>query len=205
MKAAAEAYNKKIADINAAYEKAMAAGDDTDAIRAEGKKLNKQTLKVFAEIQKAFLESSPADVAYGHPTINENAQTLEAVIAALDKKELYNDNETGALDVLYNLNDVLEYNYYIFGVKPADDAVKLYDQKYISTDKTYWGTDAMPPIIYTGETTHKLVRDAEAEKDIDYKAVTGVYKSALTDTMKNIKLYADREVKDMAKVAKLMK
>ena len=127
------------------------------------------------------------------------------MIAALDKKELYNDDETGALDVLYNLNDVLEYNYYIFGVKPADDAVKLYDQKYISTDKTYWGTDAMPPIIYTGETTHKLVRDAEAEKDIDYKAVTGVYKSALTDTMKNIKLYADREVKDMAKVAKLMK
>ena len=37
------------------------------------------------------------------------------------------------------------------------------------------------------------------------KAVTNLYESALADTMKNIKLYADREVKDMAKVAKLMK
>ena len=205
MKAAAEAYNKKIADINAAYEKAMAAGDDTDAIRAEGKKLNKQTLKVFAEIQKAFMETSPDDVAYGHPTINTNAEVLQGAIAALEKEELYNDDETGALDVLYNLNGVIEYNYYIFGVKPATDIMQMYDQKYISTDKTYWGTDAMPPIVYTGETTHKLARDAEAENDIDYKAVTNVYESALADTMKNIKLYADREVKDMAKVAKLMK
>lgn len=205
MKAAAEAYNKKIADINAAYEKAMAAGDDTDAIRAEGKKLNKQTLKVFAEIQKAFMETSPDDVAYGHPAINTNAEVLQGAIAALEKEELYNDDETGALDVLYNLNGVIEYNYYIFGVKPATDIMQMYDQKYISTDKTYWGTDAMPPIVYTGETTHKLARDAEAENDIDYKAVTKVYESALADTMKNIKLYADREVKDMAKVAKLMK
>lgn len=205
MKAAAEAYNKKIADINAAYEKAMAAGDDTDAIRAEGKKLNKQTLKVFAEIQKAFMESSPDDVAYGHPTINTNAEVLQGAIAALEKEELYNDDETGALDVLYNLNGVIEYNYYIFGVKPATDIMQMYDQKYISTDKTYWGTDAMPPIVYTGETTHKLARDAEAENDIDYKAVTKVYESALADTMKNIKLYADREAEDMAKVAKLMK
>ena len=107
--------------------------------------------------------------------------------------------------MLYNLNGVIEYNYYIFGVKPATDIMQMYDQKYISTDKTYWGTDAMPPIVYTGETTHKLARDAEAENDIDYKAVTNVYESALADTMKNIKLYADREVKDMAKVAKLMK
>ena len=83
--------------------------------------------------------------------------------------------------------------------------MQMYDQKYISTDKTYWGTDAMPPVIYTGETTHKLVRDADAENDIDYKAVTKVYENALADTMKNIKLYADREVKDMAKVTDLMK
>ena len=63
----------------------------------------------------------------------------------------------------------------------------------------------MPPVIYTGETTHMLAKAAEAEKDIDYKAAAAVYKKALDDTLKNIRLYADREIKDMAKITKLMK
>ena len=205
MRTAAEEYNRKISEINTAYEEAVAAGDDTEAIRAEGIELNKTTLKVFAAIQKEFMESSPEDIAYGHPTINSNAEILKSAIAGLEKKELYNDDETGALDVLYNLNGGIEYKYYLFGVKPSDDIIKKYDQKYISTDKTYWGTDAMPPVIYTGETTHMLAKAAEAEKDIDYKAAAAVYKKALDDTLKNIRLYADREIKDMAKITKLMK
>lgn len=202
LRTAAEAYNQKIADINTAYEEAMAAEEDTADLRDAGKELNQQTLEVFAAIQKAFLESNPVDVAYGHPTINSNAEVLDAAITALENGDLYTDDETGALDVLYNLNGVLEYNYYIFGVNVGEGIAKMYDQKYISTDKTFWGTDAMPPMIYTGETTHKLVTEGDKA---DLNAVAGVYKTALDDTLKNVKLYADNEVKAMSKITKLMK
>lgn len=206
MKTAAEAYNKKIDEVNTAYEEAMAAGEDTDAIRAEGKELNQQTLKVFAAIQKAFLEASTGDVAYGHPTINSNADTLKAAIDALDKEELATDDEDGALDVLYNLNGGIEYNYYLFETNVGDSISKMYDQQYISTDKTFWGTDTMPPVVYVGETTHDLSKAvAEEEKTVDFKAAADVYQNALDETLKNIKIYSDKEIKDMAEITKLMK
>ncbi len=205
MRTAAEKYNKKIEKINTAYEEAAAAGEDTDAIRAEGKELNKTTLATFAQIQKDFMESSAEDVAYGHPTINSNAEVLEAAVTALENEELTNDDETGALDVLYGLNGGLEYDYYLFGKESADYTVKQYDQQYISTDKTFWGTDCMPPVVYTGDTTYSLVKAASAESDVDYAAAAEVYKSALADTLKNVKTYADNEVKAMAALTEMMK
>jgi Iap family predicted aminopeptidase len=205
MRTAAEKYNKKIEKINTAYEEAAAAGEDTDAIRAEGKELNKTTLAIFAQIQKDFMESSAEDVAYGHPTINSNAEVLEAAVTALENEELTNDDETGALDVLYGLNGGLEYDYYLFGKESADYTVKQYDQQYISTDKTFWGTDCMPPVVYTGDTTYSLVKAAAAESDVDYAAAAEVYKSALADTLENVKTYADNEVKAMAALTEMMK
>lgn len=205
MKTAAEAYNEKIAKINADYEEAMAAGEDTDAIREEGKELNQQTLEVFATIQTAFLEANVADVAYGHPTINSNVEVLQSAIEALDNEELYTDDGTGALDVLYNLNGGLEYNYYIFGMTPASDILKMYDQAYISTDKTYWGTDTMPPVVYVGDTTTELLDASAAEKSVDYEAAAAVYQNALDETLKNVKQYSEKEMKDIEKVTNLMK
>ncbi len=205
MRTAAEAYNAKIAEINTAYEEAATAGDDTAEIRAQGVELNQQTLEVFAKIQKCFFEATTEGVSYGHVTLNSNVETLEAAISALENKELTNDDETGAVDVLYGLNGGLEYDYYIFGIKGSDDIMKMYDQDYISTDKTFWGTDTMPPILYTGHTTHDLVKAAEAGEEPDYEAAIKVYKEALSDTLGYIKSYADDEVKDMAKVSKLMK
>ncbi len=205
MRTVAEEYNAKIAEINTAYEEAATAGEDTADLRAQGVELNKQTLEVFAEIQKCFFEANPEGVAYGHPTINDNVSVLKTAITALENKELTNDDETGAVDVLYGLNGGLEYDYYIFGTEGSDDIMHMYDQDYISTDKTFWGTDTMPPILYTGHTTHDLVKAAEAGEEPDYEAAIKVYKEALTDTFKEIKSYADDEVENMAKVTKLMK
>ncbi len=206
MRAAAEDYNAKIAEINAAYEEAARAEEDTAAIRAEGVELNSRTLEIFAQIQKYFFEANMEDVAYGHPTINSNVEILKTAISALENNELTNDDETGAVDVLYGLNGGLEYNYYIFGVNGSDAVTKMYDQKYISTDKTFWGTDSMPPVVYTGHTTYELVRAAGGDSDaaVTDEAVN-VYKNALTDTLKNVRTYADNEIKDMAKITKLMK
>ena len=79
----------------------------------------------------------------------------------------------------------------------------MYDQKYISTDKTFWGTDSMPPVVYTGHTTYELVRAANGKAVTD--ETINVYKNALTETLENVKTYADNEIKDMAKITKLMK
>lgn len=130
---------------------------------------------------------------------------MKAAIDALDKEALTTDDEKGALDVLYNLNGGLEYNYYLFGTNVADSISKMYDQEYISTDKTFWGTDTMPPVVYVGETTHDLSKAAAAEKTVDFKAAANVYQNALDETLKNIKTYSDKEIKDMAEVTKLMK
>lgn len=208
MRSAAEAHNEKIADLNTRYEKAVADEntDEIDKLRTEGKELNQTSLKAFKQVQDAFLKADDVNVYIGHPTINDNVQTLQGVIAGLEKEELYaEDEESGALDIAYNLNSVHDYGYYLFGKKTADSIGQMYDTDKVSKEKSYWGTDKMVPVYYVGHTTYDLVRQAEDENaKIDYKGAIKVYQKALNQALKDVKSYSDAEIKAMGDITKTL-
>ncbi|MEG2344577.1 MAG: M28 family peptidase [Anaerovoracaceae bacterium] len=211
LRTAAQGYNEKIADVNERYEKAIkdkAADGDIEKIRAEGKALNKTTLKAFKCIQDEFLKADDVAVYIGHPSVNNNVNVLKGVITGLEKKELYNKDETsGALDQAYNLNAVHDYNYYNFSVKVSNNISHMYDpSKEKNNTRTNWGTDKLVPVYYVGETTYKLVQQANAEdKNIDYAGAAKVYKKALKQALGDVKSYTATEIKGMEKVAKILK
>ncbi len=210
LRTAADAHNKKITDVNDRYEKAIAdkaSDEDIAKLREEGKALNQTSLAAFKQVQDEYLKTDDVGVYIGHPNLNANVETLQGVIAGLEKKELYaEDEESGALDIAYNLNVGHDYGYYIFSKKVADDIGQMYDSSKVSKDKSYWGTDKMIPVYYVGDMTYKLVRQAEDENaKIDYDAALKVYNKALKQALKDVKKYADAEVAGMNKIAETLK
>lgn len=210
LRAAAEAHNKKITDVNDRYEKAIAdkaSDEDVAKLREEGKALNQTSLAAFKQVQDEYLKTDDVGVYIGHPNLNNNVEVLQGVIAGLEKKELYaEDEESGALDIAYGLNVGHDYNYYIFSKKVGDDIGQMYDSSKVSKDKSYWGTNKMIPIYYVGDMTYKLVRQAEDKNaKIDYDAALKVYNKALKQALKDVKNYADAEVEGMNKIAETLK
>ena len=209
LRAAAEAHNAKIQDLNTRYEEAVAAESSDDEIaklREEGKALNSTTLEAFKAIQDEYLKTDDVGVYIGHPNINSNVETLQGVVAGLEKKELYaEDEESGALDIAWQLNAAHDYGYYLFDKDAVDSIVEMYDGDKVSRDKSYWGTDKMVPVYYVGDTLAELVEDAEDEDaDIDYDGALKVYQDTLKQALKDVKDYSAAEVKGMAKIADIL-
>ena len=210
LRTAAEAHNAKIQDLNSRYEEAVAAESSDDEIaklREEGKTLNKTTLEAFKAIQDEYLKTDDVGVYIGHPNINSNVETLQGVVAGLEKKELYaEDEESGVLDIAWNLNSAHDYGYYLFDKEAVDSIEEMYDGDKVSKDKSYWGTDKMVPVYYVGDTLSKLVQQAEDENaEIDYDGALKVYKDTLKQALKDVKDYSAAEVKGMAKIAEILK
>ncbi len=210
LRTAAEAHNQKISDLNDSYEKAVSEGaseEDIAKLREDGKALNKKSLAAFKQVQDEYLKTDDVGVYIGHPNINNNVEVLQGVIAGLENEELYGDNEeSGALDIAYNLNSAHDYGYYIFSKKVADDIAVMYDNDKVSKKKSYWGTDKMVPVYYVGDTTYKLVRQAEDENaKIDFAGAIKVYQKALDQALKDVKTYSEAEVKGMNKIAETLK
>ena len=209
LRAAAEAHNAKIQDLNTRYEEAVAAESSDDEIaklREEGKALNSTTLEAFKAIQDEYLKTDDVGVYIGHPNINSNVETLQGVVAGLEKKELYaEDEESGALDIAWQLNAAHDYGYYLFDKDAVDSIVEMYDGDKVSRDKSYWGTDKMVPVYYVGDTLAELVEDAEDEDaDIDYDGALKVYQDTLKQALEDVKDYSAAEVKGMAKIADIL-
>lgn len=134
-------------------------------------------------------------------------EVLQGVITGLQNKELYaEDEESGALDIAYNLNSVHDYAYYIFSAKVGDDIAEMYDADKVSTNKSYWGTDKMVPVYYVGDTLHTLVRQAENENaEIDHNGALTVYKQALKQALSDVRDYSAAEIKGMEAIAGILK
>lgn len=205
----ADAHNAKISDINAQYEKAVAdkaSEQEISKIRKEGKQLNKKTLKAFKAIQDEFLKTDDVTVYIGHPNINNNVEILQGVVGALQKEELYSeDEETGALDLAWQLNAAHDYNYYLFSKEVGDDIESMYDADKVSENKSYWGTGKMVPVYYVGDTTYQLVKQAEKKNaKINYAKAEKAYRAALNQALKDVKSYAAEERKGMDRIAQIL-
>lgn len=207
LREAAEANNDKIADINAQYEEYASSEENEDeiaALREEGREINKTTLEAFAAIQENYLKADDLNVYIGHPTVNDNAEYLQGIISALEDETLYaDDEESGALDIAWQLNSMHDYGYYNFSEAVTTTINEMYDADKVSDNKAYWGLDKMVPVVYVGETTYDLVHSDES--DVDYDAAIEVYQEALDETLANIKTYCQQEIEAAADIADILK
>ncbi len=208
LKEAAVAHNEKIADVNARYEAAVAEGaseDEIAALRAEGNELDAVSLDAFAEIQKQYLKADDCDVYLGHGPVNTNIELLQGAIAALDEKVLWGENEDGALDIIFSLNAYHDWAYYYFGEKVAYDIVTQYDAEKVDMSNQYWGTDAMYPVVYVGDTSYDLYMADTNGEEPDYEGAKAVYQKALEKAYADVADYCAQEIEGMQKIADILK
>ena len=205
MTAAGKALNKQIKDCNAAYEEAVAAGDEEAiaAAREQGVKLNKISLEAFQMIQDDFLKVTDFGSEYGHAAVDSNVLYIDGTLKGLENGILWSeeDDGTGACDNAYNLNTVVEYTYCIFS-KGVGDATNDYYIKsyYANKDQAQWGWNHQPTIVQTGEASYDLFR-AETVEDLDMDKITKIYKEARQGAIDDIATYCKQEIKDMNSIA----
>lgn len=180
LRAAAEAHNAKIADLNTRFAAAQAEGADEaalDALRAEGRELNTKTLAAFRAVQDDFIGiMSSSDVVIKHIGYQANLELLDGVIAALENGELGNDTETGALDLAWQLNAGTEFGYYNFSkeVNARSHAALLESE---NPGNVFWATGKGYGLADTSDATVSLLEKAESG-DTNFAAEIEAYTAA---------------------------
>ena len=182
LRAAAEAHNAKIADLNARFAAAQADGADEaalDALRAEGRELNTKTLAAFRAVQDGFIGiMSSSDVVIKHIGYQSNLELLDGVIAALENGELGNDEETGALDLAWQLNAGTEFGYYNFSKETNARAhAALLESE--NPGNVFWATGKGYELADTQDATVSLLEKAESS-GTDFTAELTAYRAAYT-------------------------
>lgn len=166
LRSASEAHDAKIADVNARYAAAAANGasqKELDAIRAEGTALNKTTLAVFKAVQDSFIGiQSTSTIVVKHIGYQENLMLLDGIKAALEKGELGNEEETGALDLAWMLNGGTEFGYYNFSVEVNNRSrATLLEES--NKGNMFWGTGKGFLLADTWQATVGMLSKAEEE------------------------------------------
>lgn len=184
LRVAAEAHNAKIADVNARYTQAAAEGAEQaalDEIRAEGVALNKITLEAFKFVQDEYLGIIfSSDVVVKHIGYMDNAMLLTGIIDALNNGNLSDDEGTGALDLAWMLNGIVEYNYYIFSPESVANTVSHVDAR--EGNAQLWGAERGYNLAETWQATISLLDKAEDE-DADFAEELAIYETELTSQL----------------------
>lgn len=204
LEAAAEAYSAKIKDVNDRYEAAAAEDntDEMDKIREEGKELNKTTLKIFKKVQDDLIwVYMSADVSPKHGVTQDTIDALTTAIDSLEAGELYNDDETGALDVAANINGGVESGCYAFSEKVVTDEMDVYTESK-NEGNMFWGTGKVAELANTYKATYSLLQKKDGD---DFSEEIGIYKSELKKQQKLYKTYVNEEITSIGELADMMK
>ena len=181
LRSAAEAHNAKIADLNARFAAAQAESADEaalDALRAEGRELNTKTLAAFRAVQDNFIGiMSSSDVVIKHIGYQANIDLLNGIVNALQNGELGNDDETGALDLAWQLNAGTEFGYYNFSKETNARAhAALLESE--NPGNVFWATGKGYELANTQDATVSLLEKAESG-DTDFTAELDAYTDAI--------------------------
>lgn len=204
-RAACEAHDAKIADVNARYSEAVMNGasqDELDAIRAEGKALNKTTLEVFKAVQDAFIGiQSSSTIVIKHIGYQENLMLINGVIAALMNGELGNEEGTGALDLAWMLNGGTEYGYYNFSVE-VNERSRAVLLEETNEGNMFWCTGKGFVLADTWQATVGMLMKSEEEapdftEELDILAAAYEAQTALYVDMVNAEIAAMHSVAAM--------
>lgn len=194
----AQALYDKAISINEEYEAAYADGDEEAmaSLRAEGTELNAITLKAFEIAQKEFLSmASSEEILTRHEGAIQTLNLLQGIIDAAKEGVIWaEDEESGAGDMAWALNGMVEYGYYIF----SPEGVEMTEANYFDEGKTYWGTDKTIPFVDTAEGTIALVMNEDTETAIP------IYQRELDNFLPNLADYIDREIAGMKQINELI-
>ena len=179
--------------INTEYEAAFTEGDE-DAmakLRTEGTALNAVSLEAFGIAQKEFLAmASSEEILTRHEGAVQTLDLLQGIIDAANEGTIWaEDEESGAGDMAWQLNGMVEYGYFIF----TPEGVRMTEANYFD-DGVYWGTDKTIPFVDTAEGTLALVYDEDTE------AAIPVFQRELDEFLPNLNGYIDREIEGMKQI-----
>ena len=211
LRTASEALNEKIDDINTRYEKAAADGasqEELDAIRAEGTALNKTTLKTYKEVQDNLIGIIlTSDLVVKHMAYQNNIELISAINDALEKGELSNeDEESGALDLAWQINGGAEFGYYSFSPETNEASLDtLLEDR--NKGNVFWGTGKGSQLADTYKATTSLLEKAaaaEAGKKVSYDDEIAIYAKAIKQQQKGLAKTMKSETKAMNDLAEKM-
>jgi len=199
---AANEAKEKILDINTRYVEAVKAGADKeviDALRMEGKELNKANLKVFKFVQDAFLGLLYERPVVPHEGPQENIALMEAIIAALSEGDVV----TATDEYAWAVNNVFEWYEMYF----SPEVMEIhYDMFYgeDNQDNLFWGTNKAFVPSDVSEATRSLFLRYE-ETDGDFSKEIGIYEKAIEAQKVILKDLMKEETTNILKLVDMLK
>lgn len=199
---AANEAKEKILDINTRYVEAVKAGADKeviDALRMEGKELNKANLKVFKFVQDAFLGLLYERPVVPHEGPQENIALMEAIIAALSEGDVV----TATDEYAWAVNNVFEWYEMYF----SPEVMEIhYDMFYgeDNQDNLFWGTNKAFAPADVSEATRSLFLRYE-ETDGDFSKEIGIYEKAIEAQKVILKDLMKEETTNILKLVDMLK
>ena len=159
--------------------------------------------KTIAEyFQDAFIGIEfSSDIVQRHEGYLDNVELIDGVLAALGNGELFNEEGTGALDIAYGINALVEYGYYIF-TSEAADMQGAHADAALGNSKL-WGIGKGYTYAYTSEATVSLLGKAESG-ETDFAAEIAVYERERAAQLKLMGDVMTEEISSMAELAKLL-
>ena len=181
LKAAGDAQYQAAVACNAAYEEAVAAGDEDAAAKAreEGAELNEKALEAFQDVQDDLFYNSDFTADYGQVQTYNNIGYIDGVLNGIKNgAEIWGENGDGIADYAYQINCVHDYNYCNFSVEIADAGIDMYtDEYYADKNQGQWGYGHQNPVVHIGEAS-KEIQQAETIDDIDVDKANEAYNKA---------------------------
>lgn len=199
-KATADAKDK-VTDINTRYMEALKKEADKtviDAIRAEGKDLNKKNLKIFKFVQDTLLGLVYESPVVPHESPQDNIELMEAVIEALADGDVV----TAADEYAWMINGVFEWYEMYFSPEVMDIHYDMFYGKD-NQDNLFWGTDKPFVPADVSEATRSLILRYDEEGG-DFSKEIGIYKKAIDAQREILRQLMAEEVKNMLKLADML-
>lgn len=203
-KEAAAAYTAKINDINERYETAALEGDEEEMkkIRKEGEEINKTSRAAYKALQDEFYWLNLSEsVHVKHGAAQDNIETMQGVVKALEEGVLYNDDESGALDLAWNINGGAEYTFYGFSKQVGTDQIGFLTESE-NPGKMNWGTGKVSPLVESYDATISLLGKKDGD---DFASEIAVYNREIEKQQAIYKQYMDEEIKALKSIEDMLK
>lgn len=200
-------YTAKAVDINERYQEAWRAGasaEELSLIRAEGTKLNSNTLDMFAEINENILGlPTYDDTDVAHLGYGVNAAFYDAQISALSDGTVTEDD----IWIAAEIDGWYEYYAYLFSEETCEisNAV-LMNEDLKAAGEDNWG-DQLTPSMGTYLTTMKMVDlyyEQEKTDSASYSDVISEYEAARDKLVELYKTKFQSEIDSLNKVISML-
>lgn len=183
---ASDLYEKSVS-CNDSYMKALKENDEDalKSLREEGASLTEKSLELFQMIQDSCMAvASSSSVLPWHEGYQNNAALLSDALAACEKEEDWTEDETGALDNLWQVNDMIAYDSVIFSKENAEKTYAMYN---INAEDLFWGTGRIVEFVDVDDAIRYI-----NEKG-DFESAKPIIQKGYETSIKNLLSSLDKE------------